>query len=166
MISKQAGLKRMSSIYSTQGRMYRSVSVFFLLIYSVVAKTCVKNGELTAFLYQYSDSQVKCYTWCFGSALHSPISHLQGHKMVNPDKVLVLIKSSLWQSTEARTLSGFDCTTLVRIILSISVLPMRHLLKKSYWLFVICNLLICLTTPCDLSSVLCEPLQTMIYKHY
>ena len=41
--------------------------------------------------------------------LQSPISHLQRHKKVNPDKVLVLIKSSLWQSTEARTLSGFDC---------------------------------------------------------
>ena len=41
--------------------------------------------------------------------LKSPISHIQGHKKVNPDKVLVLIKSSLWQSTEVRTLSGFYC---------------------------------------------------------
>ena len=86
--------------------------MYVLLINSVVANTCLKNGKLTAFVYQYSDSQVKCYTWCFGSALQSPISHIQGRKKVNPDKVLILIKSSLWQSTEARTLSGFDCITI------------------------------------------------------
>ena len=38
------------------------------------------------------------------------IAHINHHEKVNPDNVLVLIKSSLWQSTEARTLSGFDCT--------------------------------------------------------
>ena len=31
--------------------------------------------------------------------LSSPIAHIQGHKKVNPDKLHVLIKSSLWQST-------------------------------------------------------------------
>ena len=30
-------------------------------------------------------------------------------KKVNPDKDLILIKSSLWQSTQSRTLTGFDC---------------------------------------------------------
>ena len=65
--------------------------------------------KLTALVYQNSDSQPKCYTWCFGSALQSLISYLQDRKKVNHDKVLVLIKSSLWLSTEARTLSGFDC---------------------------------------------------------
>ena len=103
-------IKPIGSIYSTQIRMNLSMKVFSLLIYSVTAKTCLKNVKLTAWVYQYSDRHVKFYMWCFGSALKSPISHIQGHKTVNPDKVLVLIKSSLWQSTEARTLSGFDCT--------------------------------------------------------
>ena len=53
----------MSSIYSTQIRMHLSKKVFlFLLRYSVVANTCLRIGKLTALVYQYSDSQVECYT--------------------------------------------------------------------------------------------------------
>ena len=48
-----------------------------------------KHAKLTALVYQYSESQVKCYTLCFGSALESHISHIQGRKKDNPD-----IKSS------------------------------------------------------------------------
>ena len=60
------------------------------------------------FVYQYPVKKVKWYTWCFGFASSSPNAYIQGHKKVNPDKVLVLINSSLWQSTGARTLSGFE----------------------------------------------------------
>ena len=92
---------------STQIRMQLSIKVFFfLLICCVVANTCLKkNGKLTALEYQYSDSQAKCFISCFGSALQSHISH--GHKSS------ILIRASLWHSTEARTLSGFDCTYLI-----------------------------------------------------
>ena len=38
---------------------------------------------------------IKLHVLCFGSTLQSPISHIQGRKKVNPDKVLVLTKSSL-----------------------------------------------------------------------
>ena len=55
-----------------------------------------------AFVYQYPVKRLKWYTWCFGFALSSPIVH----KKVNPDKLLVLVNSSLLQSTEARNLSG------------------------------------------------------------
>ena len=42
--------------------------------------------------------------WAYiGFALSITIAHIQGHKKVDPDKVLVLIKSSLWQNMEART---------------------------------------------------------------
>ena len=66
---KKGWIKPMSSIYNTQIRMHFSIKVFFLLIYSVAASTCMKNGKLTALEYQYSDGQVRCYTWCFSSAL-------------------------------------------------------------------------------------------------
>ena len=52
----------MGSIHSTQIRMHLSIKVFFLLIYSAVANTYLKNGKLTALVYQYSESHVKCYT--------------------------------------------------------------------------------------------------------
>ena len=77
-----------------------------------MAKTSPKNGKLTALVYQCSGSHLKCYTLCFGSALQSPMSQLEGCTNVNPDKVLVLKKSSLWQSTEARTSLGFDCMSI------------------------------------------------------
>ena len=41
--------------------------------------------------------------------IKKPYSTPTRSKKVNPDKVLVLIKSSLWRSAEVRTLSGFDC---------------------------------------------------------
>ena len=36
-------------------------------------------------------------------------NYLQGSKQVNPDQVLVLIKSLLWPATEAKKLSGCYC---------------------------------------------------------
>ena len=58
--AKKGGVKPVSSMNSTQIRMHLSIKVFFLLIYSIAAITCLKNGKLTALVYQYSDSQVKC----------------------------------------------------------------------------------------------------------
>ena len=51
----------MSRVYSTQiSDAYQHKGFFY--IYSNVANTCLRNGKLTASVYQYSDSQVKCYT--------------------------------------------------------------------------------------------------------
>ena len=102
--AQKGWIKPMGSIYSTNIRMHLSIKVScsFVIQYSIVANTW---------------KMVSWLLWCTNiqkalsnDALSIAISHIQGHKKVNPDKVLVLINSSLWQSTEARTLSGFDCS--------------------------------------------------------